>query len=80
MPLSALVITLSDEPSARARACRSLAAEAALSLGPPCGSRLPAIAETATLLAGEELVERVFRTDGVDFVDVVSVDFSDLEP
>ncbi|WP_437662414.1 hypothetical protein [Sorangium sp. So ce1182] len=79
MPISALVITLSDEPGARERACRALAGEAALSLGLPSGSRLPAVAETETLLAGEELVERVLRVDGVDFVDVVSVDFSDLE-
>ncbi|WP_433926206.1 hypothetical protein AB3662_25095 [Sorangium cellulosum] len=79
MPISALVITLADEPSARERACRSLAGEAALSLGPRSGSRLAAVAETESLLAGAELLERVLLIDGVDFVDLVSVDFSDLE-
>jgi hypothetical protein len=79
MPVSALVLKLSDEPEERQRAVLTLGEDPRLMLGTPIGSRLPVVAETDSLQGGEALYEQLREIEGVHLVDVISVDFSDLE-
>jgi hypothetical protein len=80
VPVSALVITLDPEAARRERGLAALAADSRLSLGAIQAGRLPAVAETATLAEGDRLVaEELPAIDGVVFVDVVLVDFSDVD-
>ncbi|MEW5852689.1 MAG: hypothetical protein AB2A00_28145 [Myxococcota bacterium] len=82
MPVSALVITLSDDVDEREHALSVLGAHAGLVLGPEqAGRRVPAVLETATLGEGiRRLEEELPLVRGVRFIDVVSVDFSDVDP
>lgn len=79
MPIAALVVTLDPEPEQRLQALLALKCDAQFTLGTPHGSRLPVVVEGTddrdTLVA----IQRAERTAGVMLVEVVSVDFSDLE-
>lgn len=77
MPVSGLVITL-DAPVVCERDIPGVLRDGRLELGTPLGARLPAVLETATLEEAERFVESLFVAQGVRFVDVVSVDFSDV--
>jgi D-arabinose 5-phosphate isomerase GutQ len=77
MPIGAWVVTLSDGPRDEALAARL--ADPRLTLGEATRNRLPVVVETVTLAEGEALFEALSAERGVVFVDVVSVDFSDLE-
>ncbi len=80
MPISGLVITLSDDPSQRQIALDQLATDPRLTLGQLHGSRLPVVAETETVRQSTDLVrEELLDIPGVVFVDIVSVDFSDID-
>jgi hypothetical protein len=77
MPISALVLTL--EPAFTAAVHDWLLEDPRITTGELTGAHLPIAAETASLEEGEDLCAELARTPGVVFVDVVSVDFSDLE-
>jgi CheY-like chemotaxis protein len=79
MPITALVLTLDDDPDARRAARRSLERDARLWVGDEVGGRVPLVLETASLVEGERAVEALSASDGVLFVDVVAIDFSDTE-
>lgn len=76
MPISGLVITLEKDPVAQARALEALARDARLELGAAFGERVPAVADTPTAAAAEDLVRTIAEEPGVAFVDVASVDIS----
>gem|GEM_PF-1105523 len=82
MPVSALVITLSAEAAQRTRALAALRDHPRLLLGSVLnGTRVPAVLETDTLGEGIRVVEEELPAiEGVLFVDVVQVDFSDVDP
>ncbi|MGM0558990.1 MAG: hypothetical protein ACQEVA_21575, partial [Myxococcota bacterium] len=64
----------------RERALDVLSADARLTLGPIEDVQLPVVVETDTVGEGIELVRDTLPdVAGVEFVHVVSVDFSDLE-
>jgi hypothetical protein len=77
MMISGLVVTLAEDPRQRADALAALGGDDRLTLGNETGRKLPVVAETGTAQESEELVESLLRTAGVDFVDVVYVDFSE---
>ncbi len=77
MTVTGLVLTLSAEAFSRGRALDALRAERRVKCGEPHGLRLPVVAETGSLSEGEDLFERLRSTEGVDFVDVVSVHFEE---
>lgn len=80
MPISALVITLDPDPERRARALDSLHRDPRLTLGEMTAGRLPVVAETETLAGGDRLVsDELSAVEGVVLVDVVLVDFSDVD-
>ncbi|MCC6646042.1 MAG: hypothetical protein IT374_10780 [Polyangiaceae bacterium] len=79
MPIGALVVTLDPDPARRAAALLALSADARVTVGEPRGGRLPVVSDTATLEEGDRLFRELAEVPGVLFVDVVSVDFSDLE-
>jgi hypothetical protein len=79
VPVSALVITL-DAAVVSARDLPDVLRDGRLELGRLLGARLPAVLETATLEEAERFVESLFVARGISFVDVVSVDFSDVAP
>ncbi len=78
MPVSALVLTLEldriDEVVAQ------LATEPHVTLGELQRDRLPVVTEADSLEQAEDSVRALEAVPGVRFVDVVSVDFSDVEP
>jgi hypothetical protein len=77
MTISGLVVTLALDEAAQAQALRALQRDARLQLGERTGRKLPVVAETGSTTEGEALVEALAATPGVDFVDVVCVDFSE---
>ncbi len=80
MPISSLVITLDPDPDLRERALSSLTAMSGVTVGTAYSTRLPVVLETATLAEGRDLVEQqLTQLEGVRFVDVVRIDFEDLD-
>lgn len=80
MPVSALVVTMSRDERRRERAVDELRADARLTLGPIEDVQLPVVVETETVGEGIDLVRDILPDiDGLEFVHVVSVDFSDLD-
>jgi len=79
MPISGLVLTLIDEPAARARALEALSAEPRVTLGQEFGARLAVVTETATLGESRDLAESLIDIEGVALLEVVMVDFSDTD-
>lgn len=75
MTISALVLTL-DQQTIEPTLAR-LNADPRLELGERRGVRLPVVAETIDCRAGRRLFEQLRDIPGVDFVDVVMVDFSE---
>jgi hypothetical protein len=79
MPVSGVVITLVDDEEARRQALATLSGDPRLTLGEAMGTRLPAVIETETIGEGVRMVrDELPGVEGIAFVDVVSVDFSDL--
>lgn len=80
MPISGLVLTLEPSEAERARTLALIARDPRITLGPSESAiRVPAVIETRTVDDAERLFESLQATPGVVFVDVVSLDFSDLE-
>jgi nitrate reductase NapAB chaperone NapD len=79
MPVAALVVTLDADPTQQRNALLSLTADVQVTLGRPNGLRLPVVIEgnddQDTLIA----LQRAERTVGVVLIEVVSVDFSDVD-
>ena len=70
MVTSALVLTIDADSTVRRAAMDVLRADTRLVLGEIVGARLPVVAETTGLGAGEQLVEELSRIAGVLFIDV----------
>jgi hypothetical protein len=78
MPVSGLVLTL-ESSSLCAKTLAQLARDARITLGEgPTPLRVPAVIETESVDEAELLLERLREVAGIVFVDVVSLDFSDL--
>ena len=73
MPISGLVITTRSERSEEVLAALRLLPD--VTVGAAQGRKLPVVTEAPTLSAARKLTEALMRLPGVDFVDVVSVDF-----
>jgi hypothetical protein len=74
VPISGLVVTLDYDLGARA--LEVLASDARITLGELRDYRLPIVTETTSVYEAEELVNALFVTPGVIFVDVVCIDTS----
>lgn len=80
MPVSALVITLSKNPVLREMAIDWLTEDERFTLGKTHADQLPVVFESEDLRSGADTVRRELpEVTGIDFIHVVSVDFSDLE-
>lgn len=77
MPVSGWVITLENDVQKRDSVLEALGRESRITCGEAHGLRLPVVAETSTMKEGESLFEALRAHDGVAFIDVVSIDFSD---
>ena len=75
MVVSALVVTLSPQPTGYAATVARLAADPRLLVGELCRDRLPIVTEVDSGDAGAALVEELEQQDGIAKVDVVSIDF-----
>lgn len=76
MTVSGLVLTLAEDPIARAHALEALNADPRVLRGEAQGLRLPVVTEAETAEEAEALCEALGRLPGVVFVDVVSIAFS----
>ena len=82
MPVSGLIVTLSEDTDLRAHALQALAAKPEVTLGDGCDEShcwLPIALEAETLAASRDLAEELSTLPGIDLVELVSVDFSDLQ-
>lgn len=81
MPVSGLVLTLSEVLSDRQRAIDALKHEPAIHLGPIQGHRVPIVLDTPSSDADKTMWEWLHMLPGILFVDLVSTDSSadDLE-
>lgn len=78
MPVSGLVVTLSDEQSARQNALETIEADERLEIGDRQKNRLPVVADTESIDGGTELVrDELLDIEGVVFVDLITVNFED---
>ncbi|MCE7892414.1 MAG: hypothetical protein DYH12_22375 [Sorangiineae bacterium PRO1] len=78
MPVSALVVTLDAGERARRSVLYVLSRDPRVSVGEAVGERVPVVTETPTLEESEDVTEQLLQIPGVRFVDVVSIDFSDV--
>lgn len=78
MPVSALVVTLDAGERERRGALYVLSRDPRVSVGEAVGERVPVVTETPTLEESEDVTEQLLQIPGVRFVDVVSIDFSDV--
>jgi hypothetical protein len=76
MIISALVVTLSPQPSERAAAMAAITRDPRLTTGDAVGDRLPVVAEAESAAHGAELCDALGGQPGVLRVDVVAIDFS----
>jgi len=80
MPVSAVVLTLSTDPTERAFALGVLEALHFVSMGEPIGpAHLPVVLESGTLGEGEEQFRALTYIPGVIHADLAMVDFEDVE-
>jgi hypothetical protein len=77
MAISGLILTLSNDKELRDGALAKLAEEPDLRVGTPTGAYLPAVLEARDVRGCEAFCERLLGVTGVEFVNVVSVDFSE---
>ena len=78
MPISGLVITLNSEESLAAPAIAAVAARTEFVVGDRNGRWLPVAMEARDDAQSRELHDWLQALDGVDFVDVASVNFEVL--
>jgi hypothetical protein len=76
MVVSALVVTLPDNATARCDVLARLARDPRIEIGDPIDDRLPIVTETGDARQGAELVEELSMLPGVR-VDVIAVDFGE---
>jgi hypothetical protein len=79
MITSGLVLTLSADPALARQAQTTLHARPELTLGQANKRWLPLVAETADVGASRDLCDWLSALPGVDFVDVVQVNFEETE-
>ena len=78
MPVSGLVLTLDPGERSRRGVLYVLSHDPRISVGELVEDRLPIVTETFSLEEGEDVAEQLLQVPGIRFVDVVSVDFSDI--
>lgn len=79
MPVAALVVTLEPELAQQQRALTALTHDHQITLGALHGSRLPLVIEGDDSQQTYAAIKRAEQTPGVVLIEVVSVDFSDVE-
>jgi len=82
MPVSSLVLTLSSSATLQQQVFERLAADPSLTLGlaqDVAANRLvPVVLETESVWEAQATAEKIAEMPGVDQVELVGVDFSDL--
>ena len=79
MPISGLVVTLSDDEEEQKKALATLEADDRITLGELQENRQPLVLETEGIKEGSKMVRAdLLDIDGVVFVDVVTVNFEDV--
>jgi len=79
MPISGLVLTLVSEPNGRSSALAALHADPRITVGEQAGDRLALVTETPSLTESRDLAVALSEIEGVALLEVVTIDFSDVE-
>lgn len=80
MPVSSLVVTISDDPDERREVQQTLADDSRITLGDRKRNQLPVVLETDTIAEGVSMTrDQLYEVPGVEFVHVVRVDFEDVD-
>lgn len=80
MPVSGLILSLSDDPRNRDAALQAIKQHNAISLGEMQGRRLPIVVDTPGSDTDREVWAWLHELSGVLFVDLVCTDASDDTP
>lgn len=79
MPISGWVATLTADESQRADVIQLLSADARVTVGERMGARLPFVLDTVRVNEERALIEMLSDSPTVLFIDLVFVDFSDVD-
>ncbi len=79
MPISGWVLTLGPDESQRIQVVQRLQSDARVTVGEPAGARLPVVLETSSPNEGHAMIEDLSDSPGVLFIELVCLDFSDVE-
>ncbi|MFW5877018.1 MAG: hypothetical protein ACOCXM_09795 [Myxococcota bacterium] len=79
MPISGVVLTLSDVPRVREGALDALRADPRITLGEPAGLRWPVVVDTPDGSGHQQALDELERAPGIVFVELAFADFSDVE-
>ena len=73
MPVSGIVLTLTEERESREGVLRRLRADARVDVGPADGCRVAIVLVTDSLAAGRDLCEQLVALPGIDQLEVAYV-------
>lgn len=79
MPISGWVVTLSDDEGMSAEALMTMQGDARFTLGERVGLKQPVVVETESLGESKALWKTVEALDGVHWLELAYLDFSDVE-
>ena len=79
MAITGLVLTLSEDPTERAKALEKIECEPGVTLGDPAGARFPVVVDTPSTREDRDSFERLGAIEGVRLVELVCVNFEDSE-
>lgn len=79
MPISGLLVTLSQNPQRRTEALDVMRLDSRITIGPENKNQVAIVTETETAGEDRDLVDSLSQESGVDLVHVVFYDFSDVD-
>lgn len=79
MPVSGLVLVLTDDEPQQAGVLQALGCTTAIDVGRQVGNRVAVVIDTATRQEHESILEAIHRIPGVRFVEVAFVGFDPSE-
>ena len=78
MPVSSLVLTLTDDHSAPTRVVNALKGHSHIETGEPIGARLPLVLDTPDIATDRAIFEALRMIPDVTSVELAFMDFSDV--
>ena len=78
MPISGLVLTLTDNADDRRALHAAIAGDARLTIGPATGAKLPVVVDTPDVATDRAIYHALASAPAVSVVEIAFMDFSDV--